>query len=212
MVNLFALLFSLSLVLLVFGLVNPRWVIFRGSKTRRKAALIYGIATGISLTLFGCNFSGSTQSANDPPTTQPQVAETSKIESTTSTNSPTLTTESQSPTQPVVHPSRAVQKPHPTVVARYPEGMKREALSPEVKPVQPKSQKSVQETEFQKFTPKPSPKIVARSSELASDVPTRSPRKGSCECPYDTDSAGHICGKRSAFSRPNGEHPVCYRR
>jgi|GEM_PF-6215890 len=205
MVNLFALLFSLSFVLLLFGLINPHWVIFQGSKTRRKAALIYGISAGISLVLFGCNFSGSTQSANDPVTTQTQAVETSKAESATPTNSPTLTTESQPSAQSAVQaPGRkkVVQKPHSTLVTR----------SPEVKPVQPKSQKSVQETESQKFTPKPSPKIVARSPETASDVPTRSPRKGSCECPYDTDSAGHICGKRSAFSRPNGEHPVCYRR
>jgi len=210
MVSLFALISCLSLALLVFGLINPRWVIFRGSKTKSKAALIYGMSAAISLVLFGCNFPGSTQSTNDTHTTQPQVAETSKAESGTPTNSPTITIESPQSAQPVVQGlgrKEVVQKSHSTVVTR----------SPEVKPVHPKSQKLVQETESQKFTPKPSPKIVARlpeqpKEETASDVPSRSPKKGSCECPYDRDSADRICGKRSAFSRPNGEHPVCYRR
>ena len=33
---------------------------------------------------------------------------------------------------------------------------------------------------------------------------------GSCPCPYNTDRAGHRCGKRSAYSRPGGASPVCY--
>ncbi|MEO0409166.1 MAG: hypothetical protein AAF289_17625 [Cyanobacteria bacterium P01_A01_bin.135] len=40
--------------------------------------------------------------------------------------------------------------------------------------------------------------------------PARTPRSGSCDCPYDTDSAGRRCGKRSAYSRPGGASPVCY--
>jgi hypothetical protein len=27
---------------------------------------------------------------------------------------------------------------------------------------------------------------------------------GNCECPYDLDSTGRLCGERSAFSRPGG--------
>lgn len=33
---------------------------------------------------------------------------------------------------------------------------------------------------------------------------------GNCPCPYNTDRAGRRCGKRSAYSRPGGESPVCY--
>ena len=33
---------------------------------------------------------------------------------------------------------------------------------------------------------------------------------GNCPCPYDTDRAGRRCGKRSAYSRPGGEAPLCY--
>ena len=33
---------------------------------------------------------------------------------------------------------------------------------------------------------------------------------GSCPCPYNTDRAGRSCGRRSAYSRPSGESPVCY--
>jgi hypothetical protein len=33
---------------------------------------------------------------------------------------------------------------------------------------------------------------------------------GSCPCPENTDRAGRRCGKRSAYSRPGGEAPLCY--
>ena len=34
---------------------------------------------------------------------------------------------------------------------------------------------------------------------------------GSCPCPYSTDRAGRRCGGRSAYSRPGGASPKCYR-
>lgn len=34
--------------------------------------------------------------------------------------------------------------------------------------------------------------------------------RGNCPCPYNTDRAGHQCGRRSAYSRPGGASPVCY--
>lgn len=33
---------------------------------------------------------------------------------------------------------------------------------------------------------------------------------GNCPCPYNRDRAGRSCGKRSAYSRPGGESPICY--
>lgn len=33
---------------------------------------------------------------------------------------------------------------------------------------------------------------------------------GNCPCPYNTDSAGRRCGKRSAYSKPGGASPLCY--
>lgn len=33
---------------------------------------------------------------------------------------------------------------------------------------------------------------------------------GPCPCPYNTDSRGRTCGKRSAYSRPGGASPICY--
>lgn len=33
---------------------------------------------------------------------------------------------------------------------------------------------------------------------------------GNCPCPYNRDRAGRRCGKRSAYSRPGGESPICY--
>lgn len=32
---------------------------------------------------------------------------------------------------------------------------------------------------------------------------------GNCSCPYDTDSIGRRCGKRSAYSRAGGASPTC---
>lgn len=41
--------------------------------------------------------------------------------------------------------------------------------------------------------------------------PIRNPLKGGlCECPYDIDKAGRLCGGKSAYSRPSGNKPVCY--
>jgi hypothetical protein len=33
---------------------------------------------------------------------------------------------------------------------------------------------------------------------------------GHCPCPYNTDSRGHSCGRRSAYSKPGGYAPLCY--
>lgn len=33
---------------------------------------------------------------------------------------------------------------------------------------------------------------------------------GNCPCPYNFDSAGRRCGRRSAYSRPGGRSPLCY--
>lgn len=34
---------------------------------------------------------------------------------------------------------------------------------------------------------------------------------GSCACPYSTARNGSRCGKRSAYSKPGGAAPLCYR-
>jgi hypothetical protein len=33
---------------------------------------------------------------------------------------------------------------------------------------------------------------------------------GNCPCPYNRMRNGRKCGKRSAWSKPNGEAPLCY--
>ena len=58
--------------------------------------------------------------------------------------------------------------------------------------------------------------IVAKAETRVSNSfnqshkPIRQPKKGNCSCPYDTDKTGKTCGGRSAYSRPNGDRPVCY--
>ena len=34
---------------------------------------------------------------------------------------------------------------------------------------------------------------------------------GNCPCPYNVASNGSQCGKRSAWSKPGGYDPLCYR-
>lgn len=34
---------------------------------------------------------------------------------------------------------------------------------------------------------------------------------GNCPCPYDIDRRGYLCGRRSAYIRPGGYSPICYR-
>ncbi|WP_082376591.1 SH3 domain-containing protein [Ahrensia marina] len=55
-------------------------------------------------------------------------------------------------------------------------------------------------------TPRPKAK-VARSG---AGTPVRSPRTGSCDCPYDRMRNGARCGGRSAWSRPGGRSPICF--
>jgi len=33
---------------------------------------------------------------------------------------------------------------------------------------------------------------------------------GGCPCPYSKDRAGRNCGRRSAYSKPGGNSPLCY--
>lgn len=35
---------------------------------------------------------------------------------------------------------------------------------------------------------------------------------GTCACPYQAARNGSACGRRSAYSKPNGYAPLCYRK
>ena len=52
----------------------------------------------------------------------------------------------------------------------------------------------------------------ATDAEIRRHLVQRSIRAytGSCPCPDNTDRAGRRCGRRSAYSRPGGEAPLCY--
>lgn len=52
---------------------------------------------------------------------------------------------------------------------------------------------------------------ILQSKESASVEPVRKAAIGICECPYDIDAMGRECGNKSAYSRPGGTHPVCYK-
>ena len=39
---------------------------------------------------------------------------------------------------------------------------------------------------------------------------SRAQYAGSCACPYHFDRAGHLCGRRSAYTKPGGSAPLCF--
>lgn len=41
---------------------------------------------------------------------------------------------------------------------------------------------------------------------------SRAGYSGNCPCPYDRDSRGRSCGRRSAYSRAGGEEVLCFDR
>lgn len=63
--------------------------------------------------------------------------------------------------------------------------------------------------------PAPQPPTVANvdRSGVVQQIIERSIRSysGNCPCPYNTDRAGRRCGQRSAYSKPGGRSPICYR-
>jgi hypothetical protein len=60
-------------------------------------------------------------------------------------------------------------------------------------------------------TPKP-PKTdqEIKHAVIAESIAEYRATRGNCPCPFNTDSAGHQCGARSAYSRPGGASPLCY--
>lgn len=63
----------------------------------------------------------------------------------------------------------------------------------------------------EKNVAEPSSPTASPSPTSEALVPIREPVSGSCQCPYDTDKRGRSCGARSAYSRPGGAAPACYR-
>lgn len=55
---------------------------------------------------------------------------------------------------------------------------------------------------------RPSAEVPLRTR---SGEPLREPYTGTCDCPYDRKRNGHLCGRTSAYSRPGGRAPKCYR-
>lgn len=62
------------------------------------------------------------------------------------------------------------------------------------------------------FSPSPIAAQTPSDSEIASQLiaASRAVYPGPCACPYDTDRRGHLCGERSAYSKPGGWEPLCY--
>ena len=50
------------------------------------------------------------------------------------------------------------------------------------------------------------------SAPALSHDPIRSSYSGDgCECPYDINKRGNLCGLTSSYSRPGGREPLCYK-
>lgn len=57
------------------------------------------------------------------------------------------------------------------------------------------------------------PAFAATDSEIKQAIiqESLSSYPGNCPCPYNVDRRGHACGRRSAYSRPGGYAPICYK-
>jgi hypothetical protein len=60
-------------------------------------------------------------------------------------------------------------------------------------------------------TPPPSPKLSDQKLRQMLIDQSIAEYPGNCPCPYNADRAGRSCGRRSAYSRPGGYSPKCYR-
>lgn len=138
----------------------------------------------------------SQQQANQPPidSEPPVITKPANIETESPTftpiTRPTPTLESTPiPVEPDIAPAPEIVKtPEPEPVTEPEPGI--------VNTPKPKPPQNIPEPDI---APAPNPNAAVRASV-----------SGSCDCPYDTDSRGRSCGKRSAYSRPGGRSPICY--
>lgn len=56
------------------------------------------------------------------------------------------------------------------------------------------------------------PLATLSDQQIAEQLIQQSIRRypGNCPCPYNSTANGRACGKRSAYSRPGGQAPLCY--
>lgn len=73
------------------------------------------------------------------------------------------------------------------------------------------------------ITAKPAPKIARSTPQAQTGLSVSRIKKllikrshayydGNCPCPYNRTKRGNRCGKRSAYSKPGGQEPLCYAR
>ena len=73
------------------------------------------------------------------------------------------------------------------------------------------------------LTAQPAPKVTRSTPQVQNGLSVSQVKRllikrshayydGNCPCPYNRTKRGHRCGKRSAYSRPGGEEPLCYPR
>jgi hypothetical protein len=110
-------------------------------------------------------------------------------------------------------PARAVYVPSPP--RPQPPSPPPVARAPDPPPPPPAPQATEPRAEPQRDPEKP--KTESRKPELtdaqviqAIIALSLARYSGNCACPYNSDSAGRSCGRRSAYSRPGGATPVCY--
>ncbi len=109
MSTLFALLLLVSLACFVIGLISPRAFnnLFKGSATRKKTSLAFGLATVICFIAFGATSPSATTQKNQPTPSTPQAMGSNSVSPTTAQPTP----------QPVVPTPATAQAPAPTPAA-----------------------------------------------------------------------------------------------
>jgi len=79
-------------------------------------------------------------------------------------------------------------------------------LNPTTAPAPQKTQKSAP-----KVKKKAATKLSTNKIKEALIQRSHAYYSGNCPCPYNRTSSGRRCGKRSAYSRPGGASPLCYK-
>ncbi len=240
LIGLLSLLFLIALFLLLVGMIRPRWVVPQEySLTRVQVVFIYGgIALFSFCSMLGFMegfgavslFLGffvipvilavrlkTQEGMSGKNKTLFKVICLSLIAFFIVVGSFATSQENQQyiATSPTETPTETIAPnpaPKPTPAATpTPEASIGEAPEPEATPAPPKDE--VKETgnlaTILQEEPESAP-IAAPAPVPSANTPIRAGVSGSCDCPYDTDTAGRSCGRRSAYHRPNGARPICY--
>lgn len=182
MASLFTLTFLASSIAFMVGLLNPRWVVPRGKKTRGRSSLIYG---GILL----LSFIGVGVASPSPPE-ETTVAPTPSALPPSSKPSP-----SPSPTPPASPPS---PKPSPSAE----KNVKPSQVPSKTAKEKPSPQKTETVKKAEPVTQAPKRRVVRVVKEKPAEAPPKKSQKGSSSGAKCSDFATQLEAKAALSANP----------